>query len=122
MTEFLFFFSGQLAGIAVQAARWVNDDRGWAEYFRHRSHQGRHVIDLILSVVVFLAWGNGMLMGFAGLFGESAAAWVAKLPEAPLATGALVVGFVLCFVSRKVARKYIDVDPEPTPPLPPKGD
>ncbi len=115
MLTFLGFVLGQILAIGFQWARWVDDTRGWGDYFRHRKQQARHVMDAIVSVVVWFAWGTGMLAQFGDLAPETVRGWIAKLPAAnvePLAAG--VLGFALCFAVRFVQSKYFD-KPEPPP-------
>ena len=114
MTGTLWFLLGQLAGVALQAGRWVNDQRGWLDYFKTRSHQGRHVVDAIFSIMFFVAWQQNMLLGFASLFGVEA--WIKKLPIAPAGLGCFVIGGGLCIFSRWFGRKYLDVVDPPDPP------
>lgn len=127
MIEFLGFMLGQLLAIAFQVARWIDDTRGWGDYFRHRKHQGRHVADLVLSIVVWFAWGTGTLAKVSDLLPES---WKAVLDRIPAASVgplvALVLGFALAFLVRIIQKKFFD-KPEPPPttgdtPIAPKGD
>lgn len=127
MITFLGLMLGQVLAILFQVARWVDDTRGWADYFRHRRHQGRHVADGILSVVIWFAWGTGTLAKVSELLPESWRAALDKLPASsvgPLV--AMVFGFALAFVVRAVQKKYFDT-PEPPKtagdtPITPKGD
>jgi len=127
MIAFLGFFGGQILAIILQVARWIDDTRGWGDYFRHRKKQGQHVADMVGSVIVFFAWGTGLLASFAGLFPDPIPTWIEKLPAEPAGPMvAAVVGFGLTFATRYVAKKYFD-KPEPPPtsgdtPVEPKGD
>jgi len=122
MSSLFWFLLGQVAGIGVQVGRWVDENHGWGVYFKDRRHQGRHFVDAIFSIMFFIAWGEGMLASFAGLFGAEAQAAMRRLPEAPKSIGSLVTGFALCFVARKIGQKYLDPGDPPDPPTPPKED
>ena len=114
MIAFLGFLLGQLFAILLQTARWVDNTRGWAAYFKDRKHQGRHVADLVVSAVVFLTWLTGLLPQFANLFPSPVPEWVAQLPVTP--SGPLmtcVVGFLLCFATRWAGKKWFDAAPPP---------
>jgi hypothetical protein len=125
MNAFLGLLLGQLLAIGFQWARWVDDTRGWGDYFRHRKKQGQHAADLILSVVIWFAWGTGLLAAFKNHFPDQVKGWIDSLPATnvePLV--GLVIGFALAFVTRLVFLKYFD-KPEPPfigTPEPPKGD
>jgi hypothetical protein len=121
MTTFLWFLLGQIAGVFAQVALWVDDEAGcgWGDYLKKRSHQGRHVFDLIFSAAFFIAWQQNMLVWLASLFGDSAKEKVALMPEAPLGIGAAVIALLLCLLSRKITGKLF---PDTDAHLTPKGD
>ncbi len=109
MIPFLGFLLGQLLSIAFQVARWVDDSRGWGDYFAHRKKQGQHAADAILCVVVWFAWGTGLLSSFKDHFPTTVQGWIDSLPATnvlPLA--ALVIGFVLPFAVRVAFGRFFD--------------
>jgi hypothetical protein len=114
MLAFVGFLIGQLGAIVLQVARWVDNTRSWASYFRDRRHQGRHVADAVISIVVFVAWYTGILLQFAKFFPEPTRQWIEALPVTPggpMVTG--VIGFTLCFVTRWAGHKWFDVEENP---------
>ena len=127
MLTFFGLLLGQVLAIAFQVARWVDDTRGWGDYFRHRRHQGRHVADAILSVILWFAWGTGTLAKVTELLPESWQKVLDRLPASsvgPLV--AMVFGFGLAFAVREIQKRWFD-KPEPPPtsgdtPEQPKGD
>jgi uncharacterized membrane protein YeaQ/YmgE (transglycosylase-associated protein family) len=114
MITFVGLFLGQLFAVLVQAALWVNDTRGWGDYFKGRRHQAQHVVDIVASLMLFIAWGTGLLAQFAGLLPDPLPKWIEKLPSTP--SGALVtcvIGFVGCFFTRWARQKWFNAPPAP---------
>jgi len=114
MLAFLGFLLGQLGAIVLQMARWVDNTRSWASYFQDRRHQGRHVADAVISLVVFAAWYTGLLLQFAKFFPDPIPGWITALPttpEGPMVAG--VIGFTLCFVTRWAGHRWFDAEETP---------
>jgi hypothetical protein len=104
-TTFLWFIIGQIACAFGQMCLYVDDDqKTWTSYVTKRSHQGRHGFDLLFCVVFFIAWQQDMLKWLASIFGDNAAATVAKLPDAPAGIGAFVIAILLGLSSRRICK------------------
>lgn len=100
MDLWLGFLGGQLLAVVAQWLLWKEPAFPWLKYWRN-GHLSRHLFDATLSIVFLLGWKSGALVGFAGIFSEKAAAWVAKLPAVPEAKDAAIfVGFLAAIAMR----------------------
>lgn len=107
MDLWLGFLGGQVLAVVVQWLHWKQPALPWMKYWRN-GHLARHLFDAALSVVFLLGWKSGALVGFAGIFGEKAAAWVANLPAVPEANeAAIFVGFVVAIAMRWAHPKIV---------------